>query len=91
VDDARVRAEVAALEELLESIEPRGAEAVAALLRVYGEALRRIVEALRDAPDIADALANDELVSHLLALHDLLPAQERAVAPDIVFGPVVLS
>ncbi len=77
--------------QLLDGLDQRGAEAVASMLRLYGEALRRIVDALRGAPGVAGALAEDELVSHLLLLHDLLPARQDAVAPDLVYGPVVLS
>jgi Fe-S cluster biogenesis protein NfuA/nitrite reductase/ring-hydroxylating ferredoxin subunit len=59
---------VARVERLLEGVDERGAELVQALLDVYGEGLRRIVERV-DSRELAE----DELVSHLLMLHDLHP------------------
>jgi Fe-S cluster biogenesis protein NfuA len=73
MQDAEVRARVAELESVLEDLDDRAAEAVASVVALYGEALRRIVAALRSAPGVADAVANDELVAHLLMLHDLHP------------------
>jgi Fe-S cluster biogenesis protein NfuA/nitrite reductase/ring-hydroxylating ferredoxin subunit len=70
-------------EQLLEELErlPDGparntaTETIGALLDLYGEGLERIVEAVaqRDAGELAEALASDELVSHLLLLHGLHP------------------
>ena len=71
MDDEQVRARVAELESLLESVDDTSARAIAGLLELYGEALRRIVAAVREAPEIAAALNADELVSHLLLLHEL--------------------
>jgi Fe-S cluster biogenesis protein NfuA/nitrite reductase/ring-hydroxylating ferredoxin subunit len=89
MDDTTAREEAAALEELLAHLEqmPDGEERAAAvaavegLLRVYGEALRRVVDAVSIAPQVVDALAADELVSHLLMLHGLHPStvEERVV------------
>jgi Fe-S cluster biogenesis protein NfuA len=58
---------VAHVEELLTRIEddPAACEAVAAVVELYGEALARLVAG-------ADPV-EDELVSHLLLLHDLHP------------------
>jgi len=52
-------------------------ELVRALLDLYGEALERILAAGGD--ELAARLADDDLVSHLLLLHDLHPldAAER--------------
>jgi Fe-S cluster biogenesis protein NfuA len=52
-------------------------EVVQALLELYGDALGRIVDAVGE--DAARELAHDELVAHLLMLHDLhpLPAEAR--------------
>jgi Fe-S cluster biogenesis protein NfuA len=82
VNDAEARQEVARVEELLDRIEgdQPALEAVQALVNLYGEALRRIV-----ASGGADGAADDELVSHLLLLHDLHPLDvearvERALA-----------
>jgi Fe-S cluster biogenesis protein NfuA/nitrite reductase/ring-hydroxylating ferredoxin subunit len=65
---------VARVERLLEDVDERGAELVQALLDLYGEGLRRIVERVEPG-----ALVEDELVSHLLLLHDLhpVPLDER--------------
>lgn len=63
--DAEVRERVERLEELLLAAEdsPAAIDAVAALAEVYGEALRRMVQG-------ADP-QRDELVSHLLLLHEI--------------------
>lgn len=55
-----------------------GTAAVQALVDLYGEALARIMAALAHtgdgmAPELAGALASDELISHLLLVHDLHP------------------
>jgi len=64
---AEVRERVGRVEELLAGIEGNAAavEAVAGVVELYGEALRRIVA---DGVD-----TRDELVAHLLLLHDLHP------------------
>jgi Fe-S cluster biogenesis protein NfuA/nitrite reductase/ring-hydroxylating ferredoxin subunit len=66
--------DVAHVEELLTRIEddPAACEAVAAVVELYGEALRLLVSGVDPA--------QDELLSHLLVLHDLHPvAVERRV------------
>jgi Fe-S cluster biogenesis protein NfuA len=58
------------------SIAERAEELVAVIVQLYGEGLHRIVSALADAPDGDRAvrrIADDELVAHLLLLHDLHP------------------
>jgi Fe-S cluster biogenesis protein NfuA/nitrite reductase/ring-hydroxylating ferredoxin subunit len=83
VDDTQARERVGRVEKLLEELEAlpdaeardRTVEVVEALLDLYGEGLSRIVEriAARDDGELARALSSDELVSHLLLLHDLHP------------------
>ena len=70
MDDAAVRERVARVEELLAAIDddPAALEAVQAIVELYGEALARIG---RRFP--LGEVADDELVSHLLLLHDLHP------------------
>ena len=70
MDDADVRERVARVEELLGAIEgdARALEAVQAVVELYGEALRRVVVSVGAAE-----LTDDELLSHLLLLHDLHP------------------
>jgi Fe-S cluster biogenesis protein NfuA/nitrite reductase/ring-hydroxylating ferredoxin subunit len=75
VDDREVQERVGRVEELLERLEQLdeparslAAEAVGGLVELYGEALRRIV-----AAGALDGAADDELVSHLLLVHDLHP------------------
>ncbi|HEX6458105.1 MAG TPA: NifU family protein [Thermoleophilaceae bacterium] len=71
------RRQVARIEGLLEEIESlpdadareKATDVVAALLDLYGEALRRILERV----DGADAMCDDELVSQLMILHGLHP------------------
>ena len=65
MDDAEVRDLVARIEHLLRELDPRATEAVQALVELYGEAIRRFVAG-------ADP-AEDELLSHLLLVHDLHP------------------
>ena len=93
LDDAKVREQVQIAESLLDKLENLQDEqaqliavnAVQALITLYGEALARIVaHARRDQEEggqstLLPALAADELVSHLLLLHDLhpVPLQNR--------------
>ena len=91
LDDRAARERVARVDALLEELEgaigavPRDTalELVQALLDLYGEGLARMVEhvAARDEDgELARALGDDELVSHLLLLHGLHPvALERRV------------
>jgi Fe-S cluster biogenesis protein NfuA len=71
MQDREVRQQVARVEELLDGIEdePRALAAVQAVVELYGEALRRVVE----LGGISDELVADELLSHLLLLHELHP------------------
>ncbi|MCW3056777.1 MAG: nitrogen-fixing NifU domain protein [Solirubrobacterales bacterium] len=59
-------------------------EAVQALLDLYGEGLARFVDAVaeRDDGTLADALADDALVAHLLLVHGLhpIPVEQRVQA-----------
>jgi Fe-S cluster biogenesis protein NfuA/nitrite reductase/ring-hydroxylating ferredoxin subunit len=79
LDDHEVGTQVAEVEALLGRVEglPDGAaretalELVQALLDLYGEGLGRVLAGLDDATRVA--LAEDELVAHLLLLHDLHP------------------
>jgi Fe-S cluster biogenesis protein NfuA/nitrite reductase/ring-hydroxylating ferredoxin subunit len=83
VHDHQVSERVAAVEGLLGEVEAlpddharaKALEVVGALLDLYGEGLERIVSAVaaRDDGEIALALADDELVAHLLLLHGLHP------------------
>jgi Fe-S cluster biogenesis protein NfuA/nitrite reductase/ring-hydroxylating ferredoxin subunit len=91
VEHEQTPALVATVERRLEQIDrlPDAAtretatETVQALLDLYGAGLERMVEeiALRDDGELARALAEDELVSHLLLLHGLhpVPLEERVL------------
>ena len=73
---ARVDGRLAQLEALGDSPAGRlAAEAVAALLELYGEGLARIVDQVDrlGGPALRDAIAGDELVAHLLLLHGVHP------------------
>jgi Fe-S cluster biogenesis protein NfuA len=71
MQDAEVRERVARVEQLLDAIEgdDQALAAVQAVVELYGEALRRIVE----LHGVGTQLATDELLSHLLMVHDLHP------------------
>ncbi|MDX6687130.1 MAG: hypothetical protein QOF86_3258, partial [Baekduia sp.] len=83
MDDTRARELIADVEGLLERAEAlpdpvardTAVGVAQGLLELYGEGLERIVGAVaeRDDGTLARALADDELVSHLLLLHDLHP------------------
>jgi len=76
MDDVEVRERVAGIERQLAALEddPRALETVAAVVELYGEALRRVVAFAPPAE-----LLEDELVSHLLLVHDVhpRPVEER--------------
>ncbi|MFB8754011.1 NifU family protein [Streptomyces nigra] len=83
--DPDVEARLARLDELLEGLESTpgpvtrpATEAVGLLTEVYGEALARVLDLAGTA--LATRLADDELLGHLLVLHDIHPepAERRA-------------
>jgi Fe-S cluster biogenesis protein NfuA len=80
MDDLQARECVARIEALLEQLEhsDEAMELVQALVDLYGEGLGRIVA---HDPGVMTALAGDEVVSHLLLLHELhpVPLEERVV------------
>lgn len=81
MDDRGIRERVARVEEALEQLEglpasPRetAMQAVAALVELYGEGWARALACVDvQCPGGAAALAEDELVSHLLMIHGLHP------------------
>ncbi|MEU6807828.1 NifU family protein [Streptomyces sp. NPDC046831] len=83
--DPAVETRLARLEELLAGMEHapgpaarQAVEAVRLLTEVYGEALARVMDGADDG--LSRRLADDELVGHLLVLHDLHPhpVEQRA-------------
>lgn len=82
LDDNEVRERVDRVETLLAEVESladdttrsKAVETVQALLELYGEGLARVmVHASRAGAGLTRPLAEDDLVSHLLLLHDLHP------------------
>ena len=84
LDDQGLQERVARMETLLEEIETladpnaraKAAEVVGVLLDLYGEGLARMMEVVAEGGErerTFEALAGDELVSHLLLLHGLHP------------------
>jgi Fe-S cluster biogenesis protein NfuA/nitrite reductase/ring-hydroxylating ferredoxin subunit len=84
---------VARVELLLEELDglpdvlarDKATEVLQALLELYGDALGRVVEVVAEHDSdgaIAESLADDELVAHLLLLHGLhpVPAEQRVLA-----------
>jgi len=86
--DAEARERVGRIDAILEAVDgladPRAREtatdAVQALVELYGEGLARLVAHVADHDDgrLAEALAADELVAHLLLLHGLHPVPLEA-------------
>lgn len=79
--DPDVEARLARLDEALEalaSLPGPATEAVRLLTEVYGEALARVLD--RADEELAARLTEDELLGHLLVLHDIHPepAERRA-------------
>ncbi|MGW1680253.1 NifU family protein [Saccharopolyspora sp. NPDC002376] len=82
-DDEQVRDEIERAETLLSDLEPgaepvagaHAIEAVQAVVGLYGECLARMVKYAEQSghPDLVREFARDELVSHLLLVHDLHP------------------
>jgi Fe-S cluster biogenesis protein NfuA/nitrite reductase/ring-hydroxylating ferredoxin subunit len=72
---ARVESLLAGLDDLPAPVAGRALEAVAALVEVYGEALRRVLQ--RGGEGLARELSADELVGHLLIAHELHPVGLR--------------
>lgn len=76
--DDTVRQRLRRIDELLDRVEgtpgptaDAALESVQCLLEVYGEALARVVDVVPAAT--LDGLLDDELVAHLLVLHDVHP------------------
>jgi Fe-S cluster biogenesis protein NfuA/nitrite reductase/ring-hydroxylating ferredoxin subunit len=97
MDDVAARELVGQVEGLLEQLEAlpdrvareQANETVAALLDLYGAALERIVAEVAAADSegrVAAALGEDELVSHVLLLHDLHPLPLEARVQDALDG-----
>lgn len=60
-------------------------EALESVIRVYGEGLRRVVEAVRsEAPGAVASLARDDLVANLLLLHGLSGGGTEARVGDAI-------
>jgi Fe-S cluster biogenesis protein NfuA/nitrite reductase/ring-hydroxylating ferredoxin subunit len=89
LDDQGLQERVARIETLLEEIETladpnarsKAAELVGVLLDLYGEGLARMMEVVAEGEErerTFEALAVDELVSHLLLLHGLHPLDVEA-------------
>ncbi|MBV7697826.1 NifU family protein [Streptomyces sp. TRM70350] len=78
LNDAEVMARLARIDELLEKVEiapgptaQAALDAVRALTDVYGEALARVMD--HADPALSARLTADELLDHLLVLHDIHP------------------
>jgi len=83
VEDGEVRQQVAHVNELLARIDddPVALEALQAVVELYGEALRRLA-----AHGALDGATDDELVSHLLLVHDLHPSDLETRVRDALDG-----
>jgi Fe-S cluster biogenesis protein NfuA/nitrite reductase/ring-hydroxylating ferredoxin subunit len=81
LDDRETGERIARLEALLEELEgleeparSLATETVQSLVDLYGEAFARLIEGGHIGPEVAD----DELISHLLLVHDLHPVDLEA-------------
>ncbi len=87
MNERQVQERVGRVEALLEDIESltdpgakaAAVETVQALLELYGEGLARLMERLErlGGQALCEAVAEDDLVAHLLFLHDLHPVDVR--------------
>ena len=92
MDDQGAADRVARVESLLEELESlsdrvaqeQSMELVQAMLDLYGEGLHRVMAGIGERQ--ASALAEDELVSHLLLLHDLHPVPLETRVQDALEG-----
>src|SRR3712207_5602276 len=86
LDDQGLQERVARIDTLLKEIESledqnarsKAAEMAQVLLELYGEGLARVMEVIAQGNErerIFEALAEDELISHLLLLHGLHPLE----------------
>lgn len=83
LDDQELNERIGRIESLLGEIESftdpeasaKAGETVQTLLEVYGEGLARVMDLASRSEDggLREALMEDELISHLLLLHDLHP------------------
>jgi Fe-S cluster biogenesis protein NfuA len=88
LEDDTLREQVAALDDLLQQVEripdPSARDtalaAVQGLLELYGQGLAHLMARVADlgSPDLPAALAEDDLVAHLLLLHGLHPLDLEA-------------
>ncbi|MFE0328977.1 NifU family protein [Streptomyces sp. NPDC003753] len=91
LDEAAVAERLSRLDGLLEQLEGApgpmagtAIEAVRTLTEVYGEALARVLDAAD--PALVDRMAADDLVGHLLVLHDIHPEPPEVRAARAVDG-----
>jgi Fe-S cluster biogenesis protein NfuA len=89
VDDREARARVGRIEELLGELEQvdeparsLALDTVQAVVELYGEGLRRVVV----AGGLGGVAAADEVVSHLLLVHDLHPVPVEARVQEALDG-----
>ncbi|QKG26978.1 NifU family protein [Actinomadura verrucosospora] len=78
---ARLDETLAGLERTPGATAETAMAAVTTLAEVYGETLARVMDRVAGEPRIVEALLGDELVGHLLVLHDVHPEPvERRIA-----------
>ncbi|MER6423038.1 NifU family protein [Streptomyces sp. NPDC001137] len=94
--DPAVEARLARLDQLLEELESApgpaarpAVETVRLLTEVYGEALARVMD--HADPQLAERLADDELLGHLMVLHAIHPepVERRAARAVELLRPAV--
>jgi Fe-S cluster biogenesis protein NfuA len=85
LSDEAVQERISRLDSLLERLEQAAGptaetavQALQALTEVYGTALARVVALASGAPRVMSSLLDDELLHHLLILHDIHPQPVEA-------------
>ena len=100
LDDTAVELRLARVEDLLgrlEHVPGRTAElaleAVETLVEIYGEAFARVVGAAGEAPEVLTRLTQDDLIRHLLLLHQVHPGsiEERVARAVADVAPALRS
>ncbi len=90
---ARLDELLARVEQLPGAMGELAVDAVAGLTEMYGAALQRVMARVQSIPEAVASLSDDELLSHLFALHGVhpLPVGERVARAIDEVRPAIRS